>query len=54
LHDYIDYQEAFYRASNNNLIQFLTKYNVPSEATRLVLKLYWSQTTQTTGRSEDY
>ena len=48
---FIEYKKAFDKANHNKLIQILTKYDVPSE--EIILNLYWSQTAQIRGRSED-
>ena len=50
---FIDCKKAFDKVNHNNLIEILTKYDVPSEEIRLILNLYWSQTAQIRRRSED-
>ena len=50
---FIDYKKAFDKVNHSKLIQVLRKYDVPAEEIRLILHLYWSQTAQIRGRSED-
>ena len=50
---FIDYKKGFYKVNYNKLIHVVRKHNVSSEDFRLVLNLYWSQTTQIRGKSED-
>ena len=47
------YKKAFDKVNHNKLIEILTKYDVPSEELTLISNLYWSQTAQIRGRSED-
>ena len=50
---FIDYKKAFDKVSHSRLIQVLKKYEVPPEEIRLISNLYWSQTAQIRGKSED-
>ena len=50
---FIDYKKTFDEVKHSKLIQVLRKYDMFSEEIRLILNLYWSQTSQIRGRSED-
>ena len=50
---FIDYKKAFDKVSRSRLIQVLKRYEVPPEEIRLISNLYWSQTAQVRGKSED-
>eukprot|EP00794_Sanderia_malayensis_P004332 gene4332-4905_t len=50
---FIDYKKAFDKVNHGISIRVLKKYEVPPEEVRLTSNLYWSQTAQIRGKSED-
>ena len=50
---FIDYKKAFDKANHRKSIPILTKCDVPSEESRLILNLHWSQSAQIRGSSEN-
>ena len=51
--DYKKHLTRLAKVAHGRLIQVLKKYELPSEEIRLISNLYWTQTAQIRGKSED-